>query len=46
MKIQKPDAEKTCKTVEELMQANLARYYSDLSYQALSEFLLSNAKEV
>ncbi|MBQ9124334.1 MAG: trigger factor [Acholeplasmatales bacterium] len=42
----KEDAEKTGKTVEELMQANLARYYSDLSYQALSEFLLSNAKEV
>ena len=42
----KEDAEKTGETVEELMQANLAKYYSDLSYQALSEFLLSNAKEV
>ena len=42
----KEDADKTGKTVEEMLQANLSRYYSDLSYTALSEFLLSNAQEV
>ena len=34
------------KTKEENLQANFARYYSDLAYQALVEFLLTNAKEV
>ena len=40
------EAKANGKTKEENLQANFARYYSDLAYQALVEFLLTNAKEV
>ncbi len=40
------EAAKNGKTKEENLQANFARYYSDLAYQALVDFLLSNSKEV
>ena len=40
------EAKTNGKTKEENLQANFARYYSDLAYQALVEFLLTNAKEV
>ena len=40
------EAKANGKSKEENLQANFARYYSDLAYQALVEFLLTNAKEV
>ena len=40
------EAKTNGKSKEENLQANFARYYSDLAYQALVEFLLTNAKEV
>ncbi len=40
------DAKASGKTKDAMLQQNLNRYYSDLSYQALIEMLLSNAKEV
>ena len=40
------EAKSNGKTKEENLQANFARYYSDLAYQALVEFLLGTAKEV
>lgn len=33
-------------TKEKMLQANAARYYSDLAYQALVDLLVSNAKEI
>ena len=40
------EAKTSGKSKDELLQTNYARYYSDLAYQALVEFLLKNAKEV
>jgi trigger factor len=40
------DSKLNKKSKEENLQANYARYYSDLAYQALVDLLLSNAKEV
>ncbi len=40
------DAEAQKTTKEALMQKNAARYYSDLAYQRVIEFLLANAKLV
>ncbi len=40
------EAKKNGKTKEANLQENFARYYSDLAYQALVDFLLTNAKEV
>jgi len=40
------EAKKNGKTKEANLQENFARYYSDLAYKALVDFLLTNAKEV
>ena len=40
------DAKANGSTKEAMLQQNLNRYYSDLSYQALIDLLLTNAKEV
>lgn len=40
------DAKASGKTKEAMLQQNLNRYYSDLSYQSLIQLLLSNAVEV
>lgn len=40
------DAKASGKTKEAMLQQNLQRYYSDLSYQALVNMLLSNAVEI
>ena len=40
------DAKASGKTKEAMLQQNLQRYYSDLSYQALVDMLLSNAVEI
>lgn len=40
------DAKASGKTKEAMLQQNLNRYYSDLSYQALIDVLLTNAVEV